>query len=251
MKKILAIVLVFWISACFSAPSFLWKNKNQVAYDTLKKGDAKKAARLFTDKSWQSIANYRAKDYAQAKELLSHQKPSLESLYNLGNTLAQLGQYQDAIAAYDKALAFKADDSDTLHNKKLLEELLKQQQKQQNNKDKQDKKRKKQNQKDKQQENNQQQNKNQQDKDKSKKNKNNKDTQSEQDKKNKKDSDKQESKKKQTDKKERQQNMAQSNALKEKQQVQAQQLRRIPDNPHGLLQQKFIRDYLKRHPEAW
>ena len=28
-----------------------------------------------------------------------------------------------------------------------------------------------------------------------------------------------------------------------------QQLKRVPDNPGGLLKQKFLRDYINRHPE--
>ena len=64
---------------------------------------------------------------------------------------------------------------------------------------------------------------------------------------NKKDQDKKDQDKKDQDK--QPQNMSSQNKKREKDEAQKQQLKRVPDNPGGLLKQKFMRDYIKRHPQ--
>src|SRR5690606_29153156 len=48
--------------------------------------------------------------------------------YNRGNALARSGDLQQALDAYDAALAIAPDDADTLHNRALVEQALAQQQ---------------------------------------------------------------------------------------------------------------------------
>ena len=52
-----------------------------------------------------------------------------QSAYNQGNALAQSGQLEQAIIAYEKALQFKPDDADAQYNKELVEKELKKQSK--------------------------------------------------------------------------------------------------------------------------
>ena len=50
--------------------SSLWVNKNQQAAKTLEQGDTQSAAEMFTDPEWKGAANYRAGDYQKAIEYL-------------------------------------------------------------------------------------------------------------------------------------------------------------------------------------
>ena len=53
--------------------------------------------------------------------------------YNLGNALAKDQRYEEAIAAYQRTLNQEPQHDDAIHNKALVEELLKEQQEQQQN----------------------------------------------------------------------------------------------------------------------
>ncbi|HSD37996.1 MAG TPA: VWA domain-containing protein [Rhodocyclaceae bacterium] len=108
--------------------SSLWQRDDQRAQQALKEKDAKKAARLFHDPQWRAAANYRAGDYQAALDGLKG-IDSADAAYNRGNALAQMSQYQEAIAAYDDALKRQPDFPDAKHNKELVEKLLQQQQK--------------------------------------------------------------------------------------------------------------------------
>ena len=54
-----------------------------------------------------------------------------QSNYNMGNALARLGRYHEAIAAYDRTLAEQPDHADATFNRELLEKELERQQEQQ------------------------------------------------------------------------------------------------------------------------
>ncbi len=57
--------------------------------------------------------------------------PGTDAAYNRGNALAKLGDYQQAIAAYDEALEVQPGMEDAAANKAAVEALLKEQQQQQ------------------------------------------------------------------------------------------------------------------------
>ncbi|WP_455207843.1 vWA domain-containing protein [Kaarinaea lacus] len=114
--------------------SSLWKNTNQQAAAALEQGDSKTAAELFTDPQWKGAASYRAGDYQKAIESLNGlQQP--DALYNKGNALAKAGDLQQAIEAYDEALKINPGHEDAKYNRDLLQRLLEQQQQQQQNSD--------------------------------------------------------------------------------------------------------------------
>jgi len=107
----------------------LWLRRDQQAYDALIDGDAVTAAQLFADQQWRGSARYRSGDFSGAAGDFA-QDPSLTGLYNQGNALARLGRYQDAISQYDQVLADDPNQEDAAFNKALLEKLLEQQQQQ-------------------------------------------------------------------------------------------------------------------------
>jgi len=108
----------------------LWQRPDQQAAQALRQGHAQQAQQLACDPAWRGAAAYRAGDYAAAAQALQ-QAPGGDAAYNLGNTLARQGQYQQAIEAYDHALKLDPGNADAKANRKAVEDWLRQQQQQQ------------------------------------------------------------------------------------------------------------------------
>ena len=98
----------------------LWQRPDQQAYRAMRDGEPDRAATLFDDSQWRGVAHYRGHSYDAAEREFD----TGENAYNHGNALAQLGRYEDAIAAYDAALAKDPADADAQFNKALVERLL-------------------------------------------------------------------------------------------------------------------------------
>lgn len=105
----------------------LWKRPDQRAWEALQQGDAERARTLAKDPALAGAAAYRAESYPDAIEAYSQGNDATAS-YNLGNALAKAQRYQDAIAAYDRALAQQPDFPDAVANRKAVEDWLRQQQ---------------------------------------------------------------------------------------------------------------------------
>ena len=86
------------------AAGTLWKRPDQVAYARMQEG----------------IAAYRKQDYPRAIDRFSG-LPGATAHYNLGNALAKAGRLDDAIAAYDRALALQPAMEDAIANRKLVD----------------------------------------------------------------------------------------------------------------------------------
>lgn len=106
----------------------LWSRPDQRG-EQLIKDDAARAAEKFSDPAWKGSALYRAKDYKAAGEQFTS-KDDANADYNRANALARQGELKQAIDAYDRALKKKPDDQDAQYNRKLVKELLKQKQQQ-------------------------------------------------------------------------------------------------------------------------
>ena len=196
MKPSIFTILLFFFSFKTFAWHWedLWLTRDQQGARYLKQQAYKEAQHTFKQPDWQAAAAYRAKDFEAASTTFG-QLNTADGYYNQGNAKAQLEQYLEALQAYQKSLAIRPNDADTLHNKKIVEELLKQQQN--NDKTPQDQP-------------------SQQDNDKTK----------EQSLEN--------------------QQHAPSNSNAEDYQSTEQWLNMIPDDPGGLLRQKFLRDHRRR-----
>jgi len=99
----------------------LWLNQNQQAQQQLQQGNAQQAAELFNNPEWKAAAQYRAGQYQQSIDTLQGIN-SAEALYNKGNALARLGKTQEAIAAYDEALKQQPKHEDAEYNRNLLKQ---------------------------------------------------------------------------------------------------------------------------------
>ena len=105
----------------------LWKTKDQQARDLLERGEARDAAALFEDARWRAVANYRGGEYAGSAAGFGTQE-DVDSLYNLGNALARMGEFESAIDAYEAVLEIDPESEDAMYNRDLLKELLQQSQ---------------------------------------------------------------------------------------------------------------------------
>lgn len=231
----------------------LWQTRDQQAIEAMQSGDAAHAAELFDDPDWRATAHYRGKDYSGAAKTWANIDTG-DGKYNLGNALARDGNYEEAIKAYDEALAKDPDDEDAAFNKKLVEQLLQQQ-------------------KQKQQQQNQQQQKNSgdrknQDQQKQQDRQQDQGTQQDQGQQQQSEADKQKQREEQQ-KQQQQDNAQEDNEQKDKEQAQQQQakadddslseeqrqalqqwLRRVPDDPGGLLRRKFEMQHRERLKEG-
>lgn len=251
----------------------LWMNADQQAAKHIQNSDAQKAYDIAKSKDWKAAAAYRKGDYADAKSLFD--SGTADGFYNKGNALAQSGNLQEALDAYNQSLKLRPEDEDTLYNKKQVEEALKQQQEQEQNKQNDDQKKNEdsdQNQQDQQQQNeNQQEQENQQDSQSQQDQQQDSENQQQQNQESQDNPDQQQKdskdEKELTEEEKKQQQMEQEKLDKadqeeqEKQQQQMQMtqeelqeeaenkeavdqwLRRIPDDPGGLLRRKFYYQY--------
>jgi len=119
----------------------LWQNKDQQAEQAYKNNQFEQAATLFKNPAWKAAANYKAGAYDKALENLTpnsdEKNPNV--LYNQGNALAKSGKLEPAIKAYEKALALNPDDNDAKYNKELVEKALEKQKQEQKKQDQQKK----------------------------------------------------------------------------------------------------------------
>lgn len=257
-KLILALGIISLASpSCYALGWIdLWKTRNQQGQQAFAQGHPDRAAELFTDPNWRGSAMYRSGQYEQAVAEFSKHKNS-DSMYNKGNTLAQMGQFQQAIDAYNQSLKLNPKNEDAEFNrelvKKLMQEKSQQQQQSQQNKSKNQRREQQQNQSADQQQqsdpqknagnspeqsNSPEQNKSGQDQAK-----NNSDQQKQQPEQSKGQSKQAKNKQQQNQAKDQQAQQDQHNQPIE--QATEQWLRRIPDDPGGLIRHKILRDHYR------
>ncbi|MCC4606069.1 VWA domain-containing protein [Xanthomonas campestris] len=94
-----------------AADGTLWQRADQVQQQRLDAG----------------VQAYRRGDFAAAQKAFEH-VPTDEGLYNLGNALARQGRYDEAIAAYDRALKHHPNQADAIANRAAVDAARKRQQ---------------------------------------------------------------------------------------------------------------------------
>lgn len=110
--------------------SDLWQRRDQQGIEAMRADDPAAAAALFDDPQWRAAASYRAGDFSTSASSLIG-VDSAEAHYNRGNALAKSGQLESAIEAYDRALELMPDHEDALFNREIVSKLLEQQQQEQ------------------------------------------------------------------------------------------------------------------------
>jgi len=103
----------------------LWKNRDQLGQAALQQGDNTRAAELFNNPEWKAAAEYKASNYEQAIKQLNNINTA-DAHYNRGNALAKSGQLDEAIKAYNRAIELQTDHEDAKYNKDLVEKAKQQ-----------------------------------------------------------------------------------------------------------------------------
>jgi Ca-activated chloride channel family protein len=124
-----AIALLLLLSSAFPIDlSAGWlTSAEQRARAHFAKGQYEAAAAEFRDAYRRGVALYRAgsfRDAAQAFASVERAEVKLNARYNLGNAWFQLGEYEQAIEAYEAVLAQHPDQADAKHNLALAKRLL-------------------------------------------------------------------------------------------------------------------------------
>ncbi|NRA84441.1 MAG: VWA domain-containing protein [Gammaproteobacteria bacterium] len=108
----------------------LWQTKDQQGIKAFNQGQFEQAANTFEDSNWQGASLYRAKDYQGALDAFSAQQTP-DALYNQGNALMKLQQYDEAISRYQQVLSADENHPAAQGNLQLAEKLKQQQKKEQ------------------------------------------------------------------------------------------------------------------------
>ena len=111
-----------------------WSTPDQKGASALADGDPALAATLFEAPEWRGTAQYEAGNFKSSSTEFGKLE-STDSLYNRGNALALAGDLKAAIESYDKSLALSPERQDAITNRELVKSLLEQQEQDQQGND--------------------------------------------------------------------------------------------------------------------
>lgn len=233
-RSMFAVVLVIGLGSFTSSQAEanllenLLLNKDQQAKKLLNEEQYEEAYKTFEDPEWKAVAAYRNGDYKAAENSFDNgqQLSPADQLYNKANAQALAGELEASVASYEEALQLNPDHQDASYNKKIIEDLLKQQQQEQQQNQQQDESQSEQEQNDQQQEQQQQA----------------QDSQSDESSEQQQQPSEQQQQKPELTEEELQQQFKEE----EKDQELEQWLKRLPDDPGGLLRRKMYQEYRER-----
>ena len=124
-----------WLLACplalsLSAPDAgafeladLWARRDQQAARAIERGDAARAVAVAPDHRWRGTALYRDGRYDESAGAFGA-GDTADDHYNRGNALARAGDLRGALDAWREALARHPGHEDAEHNRKIVESLI-------------------------------------------------------------------------------------------------------------------------------
>ncbi len=105
----------------------LWQTPDQQGQALMRQNKPAAAAGLFKNPDWKGAALYRAKQYKQAADVLGR-VDSADGWYNRGNALAKAGDLKGALDAYEHALKLDNTNKDAAFNRDLVKKAMQHQQ---------------------------------------------------------------------------------------------------------------------------
>ena len=106
--------------------SDLWLRPDQQAARALADDDVARARALATTPEWRGSADYRGGDFAAAEKEFAASSGAVAD-YNRGNALAKQQRYEEALAAYQRALEADPQMADATANLEAVQQWLQQQ----------------------------------------------------------------------------------------------------------------------------
>ena len=101
----------------------LWARRDQQTARAIERGDTDRAAEIAPDHRWRGTALYRGGRYDESVGAFAG-GDGAEDHYNRGNALARAGDLRGALDAWGEALARNPGHEDAEHNRKVVEALL-------------------------------------------------------------------------------------------------------------------------------
>ena len=123
---LLAFPLALWLPATdVDAFEFadLWARRDQQAARAIEEGDTGRAVAVAPDLRWRGAALYRGGRYDESAGAFAG-GDAADDHYNRGNALARAGDLRGALDAWREALARDPGHEDAEHNRKIVESLL-------------------------------------------------------------------------------------------------------------------------------
>ena len=111
----------------------LWQTNDQQAQKQFNQEKYQDAAEQFENSQWQGSSHYKAGNYQEALDAFKEGEHanSANSLYNQGNALAQMQQFDQAIDSYEKSLNKNPELQDAKDNIEKIKQLQKEQEQKQ------------------------------------------------------------------------------------------------------------------------
>lgn len=109
----------------------LWQTPDQRGQKAFQQQQYEQAAGQFDNPDWKAAAQFKAGQYDQVLDTLKDIQTS-EGFYNKGNAHVKQGQLKEALEAYEKSLEISPENADAQYNKELIEKELEKQKQQQN-----------------------------------------------------------------------------------------------------------------------
>lgn len=106
--------------------SELWQTPDQKGQKLYNKGEYQSAAKTFNNPEWKASSFYKGGDFEEAYKEFA-KKNDADALYNQANAQAKAGQLEAALNLYEKSLEMRPDNKDTQFNRDLVKKLLEQQ----------------------------------------------------------------------------------------------------------------------------
>jgi Ca-activated chloride channel family protein len=103
----------------------LWARSDQQVARALEHGESARAASVARDPLWKGGALYRDRQYEEAADAFAESDEDTAH-YNRGNSLARAGRLRDALSAYDTVLEANPRHPDAVYNRALVVRLMEQ-----------------------------------------------------------------------------------------------------------------------------